>query len=132
MWKQYPLMRRCMDVNIVKKIAEYIKIDLSGNFEIVRNGSKGYIWFRYSLFENSHNNNYGWYFETDEMKSNTEACSKCLKPTNCYCNHIIYITKNVSVTNWIKNISGYMYKFRFDNPVKSIYISPIIDDFILG
>lgn len=125
MWKQDPLMRKCMDVHIVKKIAEYIKVNLSERFEIVRDGSNGYIWFKYSVFDNPNNNDYGWYFETDEMKSNTEACSECLKPVNCFCNHITYIFKSIPTSERIKNISEYMHKFRFDNPIQSRYIEPV-------
>ena len=39
MWKQDQRMRKCMYVHIVKKIAEYIKVDLSGRFKLTDGGS---------------------------------------------------------------------------------------------
>lgn len=111
MWKQDPLMRRCMDVNIVKKIEDYIKIDLSGVFKLIDNRL---ICFRYVCFTNIRLNYFGWCLFGDKKCcfQYHNGCKKCLRPS-VYCTH--YIVQPISDN--IKNISVYRNRFEFDNPI---------------
>lgn len=107
MWKQNPLMRRCMDINIVKKIVEYIKVDLSGGFKLDNRTS---ICFRHIVFRDSSSNYYGWFF-FDKGSHYYSACFNCLKPT---CLHRV---RQLSRYKDVKNISEYRNRFEFDDPI---------------
>jgi hypothetical protein len=107
MWKQDSLMRRCMDVNIVKKIAEYIKVDLSGRFDF---GVKS-IFFANIIFRNSKFNYYGWCRFPDYYGS----CIKCLRPfinSECKLHGSRYIYDSLG-----NDISNYRNRFEFDDPI---------------
>jgi len=106
MWKQDPWMRKCMDMNIVKKIAEYIKIDLSGKFKL----TGGYLTY---FFNEDFNSNYVWF--VSDKKNNTFyyfCCETCLRPFINYCQH--------KQRNDIKDISSYQNRFKFDNVIIKI------------
>jgi len=102
MWKQDPWMRRCMDVHIVKKIAEYIKIDLSG----LKLLDGGRICFVHVIFRTEPSANYyGWKI----FPNYYSACIKCLRPLKCSRHY-----KNSRVGN---DISSYRNRFEFDDPI---------------
>lgn len=107
MWKQDPLMRKCMDVHIVKKIAEYIKVDLSEGFKLF-NGCR--IWFSRIVFLEPSSIFYGWYL-FDNGSVYYQACFTCLRP-ECDIDHSFHIYKAV------KDISSYRNRFEFDDPIK--------------
>lgn len=108
-WKNVPFIRRCLDLNIVKKIAEYIKVDLSGEFKISETDK---IIFLHVLFCSNELNYYGWYrFNNVKSLFYTNACNICLRP-KCNIHNPHYIIDQV------KDISKYREKFEFDNPIK--------------
>ena len=110
MWKQDPWMRRCMDVHIVKKIAEYIKIDLSEGFNLP---GRGRIWFRRIIFPDPNSNYYGW-FLFDSGSGYSGGCFTCLRPQ---CDiHQPYHRSNIYKS--VKDISSYRNRFEFDDPIK--------------
>jgi hypothetical protein len=96
----------------VKKIAEYIKVDLSGTFKLTDNRL---ICFRYVCFIEDYNSNYyGW--SLSDRKNNIIyyfCCKTCLRPS-LYCRHNTMKIQR----NGIKDISSYHNQFKFDNPIK--------------
>lgn len=109
-WKNVPFIRRCLDLNIVKKVAEYVKIDLSGGFKISETGR---IWFRYIVFTDHLSNYYGW-FAFDNGSGYYRSCNVCLRP-KCDIHEYYHPTR---VYKAIKDISKYREKFEFDVPIK--------------
>jgi hypothetical protein len=99
MWKQNPLMRKCMDINIVKKISEYIKIDLSEGFNLYDRKRIRFVHVTLNGFYGY----YGWKVFPDFYS----ACMKCLR---VQCN----LHYGLRVGN---DISSYRNRFEFDDPI---------------
>lgn len=95
-----------MDVNIVKKIAEYIKVDLRGSFEVVG----GLTYFCHVTFKDPLSNYYGWFVFDQTGSHYYGTCIYCLRP-NCSLHVRSY---NSTVRDNVKN---YRNRFEFDDPI---------------
>lgn len=96
-WKQNQLLRKCLDVNIVKMIAEYVKVDVSKPIRILYNNriclaSLVYI---FDLFRDR--DNYMWkIYGTKYNISYARPCGNCLR-IHCHINKTReFIQKNIS------------------------------------